>query len=80
MGWNVVIYEQLYDQMNIFYCYLLVTNIDFIVGLTCIHYIAFGLIIGTTAIYATKTCIVSVLLMVTPCVVTPFCLPDKCNG
>ena len=74
----MVVYE-LYAQMNIFYCYLLVTNIHFIMGLTCIHYIAYELIISKTATYATKTCIVSVSL-VTPRVVAPFWLPDKCNG
>ena len=73
MGWNVVIYEHLQDQLNIFYCYLPVTNINFITGF-CIHFILFELIISTTAIYATKNCKLSVSLMVTPRVVAPFCL------
>jgi hypothetical protein len=80
MGWNVVVYEQLYARMNIFYCYLLVTNINFIMGLTCIHYIVFELIISTTAIYVTNTCVVSLSLTVTPRVVVPLCPPAKCNG
>jgi hypothetical protein len=48
MGWNVVIYEHLYAQMNIFYYYLLVTNINFITGLTSIHYIMSELIVSTS--------------------------------
>lgn len=73
-------YMNNYAKMNIFYCHVLVTKINFIMGLTYIHYIAYELIIDKTATYATKTCIVSVSPTATPRAVAPFCPPDKCNG